>query len=164
MLPRIGFLIRNPLRLFDFRQPRIQELNCIHLVFKKKCLLLINWDASPATHICISPGGIRYYSSSGGGVCKLPSDANAINIVVCNVWRSNKQRFHLKQLTVDSLVFRYFEEYFITRVQVVANIHRAQPKAVPIQPVSFAVNMPLTIQPFSFHPSFNHHQLNDYAP
>ncbi len=164
MLLRFRFLLRHPLRLFDLRRPRIRQLDCIQLVFDNKCLLLVGWDAVPATGVRIRPGHTRFHSSSGAAICKLPTGTTAVDILVQNVWRSQKKQLFLQQLTVNEAVFNYFDKNYTDGIQLAAGISNPGFKIPDVQPAYISVTIPTTIQSSSYSLSFHLHPFNDYAP
>lgn len=163
MLPPIGFLLRHSLRLFDFRRPRIRELNCLELVLDNKRLLLVGWDAVPATGIRIRPGGARFRLSSGAAICKLPAGTTTVDILVQNVWRSKKERLSLKQLSVDETVLNFFDRNYTEGIQF-AGINKLRSKMPDIQVEYISINIPMTVKPSSYSLSFHRPLFNDYAP
>jgi hypothetical protein len=79
------------LQVFNFRPPRIYNIDILDVVIEQHVLLLVSWEFK--RKYCIHIKGIKktYRSQHGSVVVKLPSTADNVQVTVRNFWR--KRRF-----------------------------------------------------------------------
>lgn len=157
-------LMRKIKRLFDFRRPHVQELDCIDLVIENKIIFLLSWEFTHAWKLRLRPGKLKQKGASGAMMATLPPGITTVYLIVSNCWRSIEIPIHLKHLKLDEQNLSLLGDNW--NILKTVNLHGLQPMPANIE---FAVtgispSFQKTTIATRINIHFNHSQFNYYVP
>jgi hypothetical protein len=151
-------------RLFEFRRPHVQQLDCIDLVIENKIIFLVSWEFTHAWKLRLRPGKLKQRGSSGAFMATLPSGISTVHLIISNCWRSIEIPIQLKLVKLDknniSLLgdnWNILKSVTLQDLQPTSNYSEITMEGISpsFRKISIAPRI-------NIH--FNHSQFNNYVP
>jgi hypothetical protein len=139
--------------VFNFRKPHFESIHFSRIIMQGHAYFLFTWYTTNALYI--RDRKIRFHSrfSSGSAYCRVPEGTKQIELVIGNLWQSNKLLLPLTAIPTEEIVLPSFAK---PAVPLPPSTHLPLPKPVHT-PNGIRVPVPVpdihqpSVQNLSYH-------------
>lgn len=131
MIRKVVLSISN---LFNFDKPRFTELHYADFVISNKAFFLVSWKIERGYQLSILDLHFSTYKACGSAYIAIPDQLERLELVISNLWRSERKNISLIRQTISSQVdffpVKQFEELTAGSVympQIMPNLKTPRP-------------------------------------